>query len=136
MRSYSQDLRERVVSSCAINSAAFSRKAASVLSQVPKCEAPRAPNFSGCAHNSRHLSHPPENCVASRLLLNGLRWLECVAGVVTDVDDIDLLTGEIDRVNDAIDVGLVAVKEMAEARVFRDDSVALGHLGQAAKGSV
>src|ERR1035441_6016235 len=31
----------------------------SVLSQVPKCEAPGAPIFSGCAHFSRHLGHPP-----------------------------------------------------------------------------
>jgi len=31
----------------------------SVLSQVPKSEAPGAPSFSGCAHFSRHLGHPP-----------------------------------------------------------------------------
>jgi hypothetical protein len=31
----------------------------SVLSQVPKCEAPGAPIFSGCAHFSRHRGHPP-----------------------------------------------------------------------------
>ena len=30
-----------------------------VLSQVPKCEAPGAPRFSGCDHFSRHLGHPP-----------------------------------------------------------------------------
>ena len=31
-----------------------------VLSQVPKCEAPGAPRFSGCDAFSRHLGHPPE----------------------------------------------------------------------------
>jgi len=31
----------------------------SVLSQVPKCEAPGAPSFSGCPHLSGHLRHPP-----------------------------------------------------------------------------
>ena len=30
-----------------------------VVSQVPKSEAPGAPIFSGCAHFSRHLGHPP-----------------------------------------------------------------------------
>ena len=33
-----------------------------VLSQVPKCEAPGAPIFSGCIHFSRHLGHPPSSC--------------------------------------------------------------------------
>jgi hypothetical protein len=31
----------------------------SMLSQVPKGEAPGAPIFSGCSHFSRHLGHPP-----------------------------------------------------------------------------
>ena len=30
----------------------------SVLSQVPKCEAPGAPIFIGCSHFPRHLGHP------------------------------------------------------------------------------
>jgi len=33
----------------------------SVLSQVPKCEAPGAPIFIGCSHFPRHLGHPPTN---------------------------------------------------------------------------
>ena len=32
----------------------------SVLSQVPKCEAPGAPIFRGCAYFSRQLGHPPK----------------------------------------------------------------------------
>jgi transcriptional regulator with XRE-family HTH domain len=35
----------------------------SVLSQVPKCEAPGAPIFSGCAHFSRHLGHPQHTVI-------------------------------------------------------------------------
>ncbi len=47
----------------------------SVLSQVPKCEAPGAPRFSGCDHFSRHLGHPPSRIEEASELWELERWL-------------------------------------------------------------
>jgi len=85
---------------------------------------------SGSARCARLLMDRLKSGPSGSGLLFGLRGFECVAGVMANVDDVYSLAGCIDRIDDAVDVGLVSVEQMAEGGIFWDRGVALWMLGQ------
>jgi len=75
-----------------------------MLSQVPKCEAPGAPNVSATVFRPRHLGHPP---LLNEMIRQDVRPAELAKRMNTSKQEVNRLTTlshatKVDRIAEAL----------------------------------